>query len=112
MTSREIIRARWIVMIVVRVIAFALLTWSAIGIAAGLSEYSKARKLSAAGMAPRTTFLDHFKQETTCAATAIAFPFVVSVLIRRIVPATQHACASCGYDIGVLKQCPECGAQA
>jgi hypothetical protein len=112
MTSREITRARWIVMVVVRVAAFALLTWSAIGVAAGIPEYSKARKLSAAGMAPRTSFLAHFKHETTCAAMAIAFPFVVSVLIRRIVPATQHACASCGYDIGILKQCPECGAQA
>ncbi len=112
MTSREITRARWIVMIVVRVIAFALLTWSAIGIATGLAEFSKAKQLSAAGMAPRTSFFAHFKHETTCAAMAIAFPFVISVLIRRIVPATRHACASCGYDTGDLKKCPECGAEA
>ena len=112
MTSREITRARWIVMIVVRVIAFALLTWSAIGIAAGLSEYSKAKQLSLAGVIPQTSFFTYFKHEASCAAMAIAFPFVISVLIRRIVPATRHACASCGYDTGDLKKCPECGAEA
>lgn len=112
MSNQDTNKARWVVGIAVRVLALAMITSSLISFGLGWSDYSAARAMMKAGMAPNHSIFLHFRAEWTTLFLGIALPLLTKLFINRIVPLPKRTCAGCGYDLKQLKICPECGAEA
>ena len=104
-----VVSIRIMVTAVFRCAGAALLIFAAVHAAFGLPEYSDARRMAAARVAPVPKIVDHFRASLECAALAGAF-LALPVLVRRLVPCPPAGCPGCGYAVSSdAARCPECG---